>query len=357
MFSGRCLRVRPDKEKIDPGYLSYFFGMDRFKEYIRSIAVGATMPSINTTILSNVPVAYPPLSEQRRIASILGNLDDQIENNRKIAKTLEAMAQTIFQSWFVDFDPVRAKMAGESRESICKRLKITPEILDLFPDRLADSELGEIPEGWNIGQLGEIVGFQNGYAFKSKDWQDSGVPVVKIGSVQPGFVDLSSASFVSKEIIANLDDYSLQPADLVIGMTGYVGQVGLVPISTVYPMLNQRVGRLVLRSRGTKRLPFSYCLTTQQTFKEAVISKAHGTAQANVSSNAILSINVINPNEELQSVFDNSYFTLFDHLLSVEFSSRLLEELRDSLLPELMAGKITIPRDESNLMGNKDARP
>ncbi|MBU2818149.1 restriction endonuclease subunit S, partial [Acidithiobacillus ferrooxidans] len=86
--------------------------------------------------------------EQRRIAHILGTLDDKIENNRKTAKTLEAMAQAIFQSWFVDFDPVRAKMAGESPESICKRLKLTPEILDLFPDKLVDSELGEIPEGW-----------------------------------------------------------------------------------------------------------------------------------------------------------------------------------------------------------------
>ena len=120
-------------------------------------ATGSTFPNVSASQLSKI--RWPALedAEQRRIAHILGTLDDKIENNRKTAKTLEAMAQAIFKSWFVDFDPVRAKMAGESRESICKRLKLTPEILDLFPDRLVDSELGEIPEGWGVGMLDNLA--------------------------------------------------------------------------------------------------------------------------------------------------------------------------------------------------------
>jgi len=119
-------------------------------------ATGSTFPNVSASQLSKI--RWPTLkdTEQRAIAHILGTLDDKIENNRKTAKTLGAMAQAIFKSWFVDFDPVRAKMAGESRESICKRLKITPEILDLFPDSLVDSELGEIPEGWELGTLGKF---------------------------------------------------------------------------------------------------------------------------------------------------------------------------------------------------------
>ena len=106
LFSGRCLRVRVDNKKIDSRYLSYFFGHEGFKNHIRSIAVGATMPSINTKILSEICVYYPEQQEQKAIAHVLGTLDDRIELNRRMNETLEAMAHALFKSWFVDFDPV-----------------------------------------------------------------------------------------------------------------------------------------------------------------------------------------------------------------------------------------------------------
>ena len=93
LFSGRCLRVRPDPNRIDPAYLSYFFGLPTFQEYIRSIAVGATMPSLNTQILSDLSIVYPSLTEQRAIAHVLGTLDDKIELNRRMNETLEQMAR------------------------------------------------------------------------------------------------------------------------------------------------------------------------------------------------------------------------------------------------------------------------
>ena len=146
LFSGRCLRVRPDVGKVDPAYLSYFFGLPAFKEYIRSIAVGATMPSLNTQILRDVPIVYPPLPEQRAIAHVLGTLDDKIELNRRMNETLEEMARALFKSWFVDFEPVRAKMEGRWRRG--ESLPGLPaEHYDLFPDRLVDSELGESRRG------------------------------------------------------------------------------------------------------------------------------------------------------------------------------------------------------------------
>ena len=139
------IRLKPG---VDSRFISYFLQSPVGQKTLGARSLGSVQQVINLRDLKTVKVPLPPLPEQRRIAHILGTLDDKIENNRKTAKNLEAMAQAIFKSWFVDFDPVRAKMAGESRESICKRLKLTPEILDLFPDRLVDSELGEIPEGW-----------------------------------------------------------------------------------------------------------------------------------------------------------------------------------------------------------------
>ncbi|MBW9249955.1 MAG: hypothetical protein GJU72_13015, partial [Acidithiobacillus ferriphilus] len=141
------------KNGHNPRFLFYLLGTLALNNW----RAGSGQPLLNQDILSRIPAIVPEPAEQRRIAHILGTLDDNIENNRKTAKALEAMAQAIFKSWFVDFDPVRAKMTGESRESICKRLKITPEILDLFPDRLVDSELGEIPEGWSYSRLGDVA--------------------------------------------------------------------------------------------------------------------------------------------------------------------------------------------------------
>ncbi len=151
LFSGRCLRVRPDRAKIDPCYLSYFFGLPSFKEHIRAIAVGATMPSLNTQILSDVIVPYPlDIVEQRAIAHILGTLDDKIELNRRMNETLEAMARALFKSWFIDFDPVRAKTEGRDPG-------LPKEIANLFPDEFEDSELGEIPKGWQVMVLNNLV--------------------------------------------------------------------------------------------------------------------------------------------------------------------------------------------------------
>ena len=156
LFSGRCLRVRPDPQKIDSAYLSYFLGLPAFREHIRAIAVGATMPSLNTKLLSNVSIVYPPLSEQRRIAHILGTLDEKIELNRSMNATLESMARALFKSWFVDFEPVRAKMDGRWRRG--ESLSGMPaELYDLFPDRLVLSELGDVPEGWKVGTIDDIA--------------------------------------------------------------------------------------------------------------------------------------------------------------------------------------------------------
>ena len=123
---------------------------------ISGYLTGSTMPKLTQGSMNRIPVPLPPLPEQRAIAHILGTLDDKIELNRRMNKTLEDMARALFKSWFVDFDPVRAKMEGRWRPG--ESLPGLPaEHYDLFPDRLVDSELGEIPEGWGVRPLGEVV--------------------------------------------------------------------------------------------------------------------------------------------------------------------------------------------------------
>jgi len=207
LFSGRCLRVRVDKTKIDPVYLSYFFGTEAFKQYIRSIAVGATMPSINTKILSDVPIYCPELEEQLEISNLFKSLDNKIELNHQTNQTLEQISQTIFKSWFVDFEPVKAKdhirklggnadqiekaaqaviagavnlkeiLSGSNLTDIKEKTKAKldakldaklgfqtkkqqddlEETAKLFPDSFVESELGFIPDGWKYSSVKGIL--------------------------------------------------------------------------------------------------------------------------------------------------------------------------------------------------------
>ena len=143
LFSGRCLRVRP-QECVDSMWLYYFFCLESTKTFIRNIAVGATMPSINTKLMCEVPVKYPPLAEQQRIAKILSSLDDKIELNNAINRNLEEQAQAIFKSWFVDFEPFG----------------------------------GEMPNDWTIGKLSDIADITMGQSPDGKSYNENGNGVV-----------------------------------------------------------------------------------------------------------------------------------------------------------------------------------
>jgi len=250
--------------------------------------------------------------------------------------TLEAMARALFQSWFVDFDPVRAKLDGR------QPFGLDPGIAALFPGTFQDSDLGHVPTGWKATTLGACIGFRSGFSFKSQDWQESGVPVVKIGSVKPGIIDLSQVSYVSEEIAQQAARYRLSTGDMLIGMTGYVGEVGLVPPSNNPPLLNQRVGKFVISKVGTESLAFWYCTTRQPEFRAFVEARSHGTAQANVSGEAIMEFPLVAPVPEVLDAFNGKCQPMLDRILSNHSESRILATLRDTLLPKLLSGETSV---------------
>ena len=149
-FESSIIRARPDPTISDSLFLYYYFNSPQGLHSLDTIRRQVAVAGITGTDLSQLPVPLPALPEQRAIANILGTLDDKIELNRRMNQTLEAMARAIFQDWFVDFGPVRAKIEGQDPY-------LPPELWDLFPDELVDSELGEIPEGWEVGNLGDVA--------------------------------------------------------------------------------------------------------------------------------------------------------------------------------------------------------
>ena len=345
LFSGRCLRVRPDLAKLDPAYLSYFFGLPAFRDYINSIAVGATMPSLNTKILSDVPVIYPPLPEQRAIAHILGTLDDKIEQNRRMNETLEEMARALFKSWFVDFDPVRAKMEGRWRPG--ESLPGLPaEYYDLFPDRLVGSELGEIPEGWGFRTLGEFA------SLNLESWSRNNAPqeleYVDLANTKWGVIEATQhylwkdAPSRAKRILRSGDTIvgTVRPGNGSYSLVGTEGLTGSTGFTVVRP-LHWRHRELV------------YLAVTDMGNIERLAYRADGAAYPAVRPEVVGETEVVFPDVD-HTVIDSFSERTGPMLNKVETNKKenfALAAIRDALLPKLVSGEMRVG-DAKGLIGD-----
>lgn len=312
-------------------FLRYLLGSVVFDD----VVTGSAQPQITIGHLSKKEFLVCKPEIWGGIVDILGALDDRITLLRESNKTLEAIAQAIFKSWFIDFDPVRAKMEGRAPAGMDE------ETAALFPDELVESELGLVPKGWRYSDLNEVARFQNGYAFKSKDWAESGFQVVKIGNVKPAFIDLSGCSYVAEATVTGLERYRLARGDLLVGMTGYVGEVGLVTSTKNASYLNQRVGRMAPKN-GFKEAGYLYCVTRRPEFKTYAESQSHGSAQANVSGIDLMKYKCTIPNLEVLTLFNDLVLPVLEKMLLNQETIETLSELRDELLPRLISGKLRL---------------
>ncbi len=339
LFSGRCLRIRSDPKKIDSGYLSYFFGLPSFKEHIRAIAVGAPMPSLNTQILSDIVVPHPrDLNEQRTIAHILGTLDDKIELNRRMNQTLESMARALFKSWFVDFDPVRAKMEGRDTG-------LPKHLADLFPDRLVDSELGEIPEGWEVSEIGKEIDAVGGATPSTKE---------------PAYWNEGEQHWATPKDLSKLLSPVLLETNRKITDTG-VKKIssGLLPVGTVLLSSRAPIGYLAIAEVPTainqgfiamvceKRLPNLYVLFWCYENLDYIKGISSGSTFAEISKKAFRPVSVAVPSKEVLAVYEDMVRPLYDRIVANTKESVPLVSLRDTLFPQLISGKLRVKTAET----------
>src|SRR5690554_2790047 len=184
VISQRQFYLRCDLSKADPAFVSYFFHSNDGQHKLLANASQTGVPSIArpSSYLKTIELLLPPLTEQRAIAHILGTLDDKIELNRRQNETLEAMAHALFKAWFVDFEPVRAKMEGRWQRG--QSLPGLPaHLYDLFPDRLVESELGEIPEGWETKRVSDYLSLAYGKSLPAGKRQKGIYPVYGSGGL------------------------------------------------------------------------------------------------------------------------------------------------------------------------------
>ncbi len=327
---------------VDKHFVRYVLQSDTFQNYIHNLATGSTIKNVSLRLMRDFSFQLPPFEVQERISATLKALDDRIALLRETNATLEGIAQALFKSWFVDFDPVHARTRGEQPAGLA------PEVAALFPDSFEESEFGLVPKGWKIGTLASLANFQNGYAFKSKDWRETGHPVVKIGDVKPGIIDFSGCSYIDSETTEGLSRFKLERGDLLVGMTGYVGETGLVPHVVPHAYLNQRVGRIATRS-GLADLGFVYCLVRNSAFKGYAEAHSHGSAQANVSGAVLLDYATFIPTKDLLNHFNGVVGEMLESILSNHEQAQTLATLRDTLLPRLISGQLRLPEAEAQL--------
>ncbi|MCW9681832.1 restriction endonuclease subunit S [Dolichospermum planctonicum UHCC 0167] len=344
----RTVLIRTNKEKLDSRYLLYLLLTPQMRYKMMSKSEGSTVSHLNMSDIRNLEIPkLPPLSEQKAIAHILSSFDDKIELNRQMNETLEAMARAIFKSWFVDFDPVSAKRSGRQPAGM------DTATADLFPDEFEESSLGLIPKGWKVTEIGNICQITQGYSFKSKDFSIDGDILVRLGNfTENGTLSFTenNTKFFNQEC---REKFKLNPGDLVMCLSDVtqkgliLGKTGFIPNDNRQYLLNQRVAKI----DAVKTLKFFLHFTfISNSFSLYAINSANATTVLNLSSKSITEYKLVLPHEQVLDVFSKIIDSLYEKKDSNVKESKILYQIRDTLLPKLMSGEIRVKEAEKDLM-------
>ena len=310
LVSQSQMKLTVDRRIADPLFYYYVFSSPEQQEYVRQHAIQTGVPHTNLGILRHTPIPLPPLSEQHAIAHVLGTLDDKIELNRRMSETLEAMARALFKSWFVDFDPVRAKAEGRDPG-------LPPHIADLFPDSFEASELGEIPRGWKVARLGDVVELAYGKALKEQNRRPGTVPV-----------------YGSNGQVGWHDERLVTGPGIVVGRKGNPGTVtwaptDFFPIDTTF---------YVVPKIDCPSLHFLYFALCEQ----QLASLSADSAVPGLNRNLAYVNPQLLPPPVLIAAFEGHVRYLFERRHQSDEESRTLAALRDTLLPRLISGEVRV---------------
>lgn len=349
-FNGICSTdiwvVRPSSENIGLEFLYYLMASQEFIDFATLGSEGTRMPRAKWEHISRFEINLPALAGQQAIAHILCSLDDKIELNRQMNAALEEMARALFKSWFVDFDPVRAKM--DSRWQPGQSLPGLPaELYDLFPEHLVPSELGEIPEGWKVTKLGNLVETIRGRSYRSKELSDSDTALVTLKSfARGGGYRLDGL----KPYIGKYKEQQIvKPGELIVAMTDVtqaaevVGRPAIVQESK-YSTLVVSLDCTIVRPRDDTYLsiPYLYSMAMTRSFNEHTYALTTGTTVLHLSRDAVPSFLLALPPKSIVRYFNSLSIPIFKRIANNISESETLASLRDSLLPKLLSGETRV---------------
>ena len=299
---------------------------------INGMDSGSAIPSTSREDFYSLPVDVPPLPEQRAIAHVLGTLDDKTELNRRMNETLEEMARALFKSWFVDFDPVRAKMDGRWR--LGESLPGLPANLnDLFPDRMVPSELGEIPEGWEVGTLGDVAEPRRDGV--RPELLDPDTPYIALEHMPKRCIALGDWSSAAGLASGKL---RFERGDILFGkLRPYFHKVGIAPLNGVCS-----TDIVVMSPKESNWFGFVLGHVSSSAFVAYTDATSTGTKMPRTKWADMAKYKVALPSGRLPEAFNEMVQMWIKSMLSAIHESRALAAQRDTLLPRLVSGALGI---------------
>jgi type I restriction enzyme S subunit len=330
----------------DPRFVYYFF--KSIAPQIAQMDVGSANPTLNRNHVHPIPISWPPFEDQKTIAAVLGALDDKIQLNRRMNATLEAMARALFQSWFVDFDPVRAKLDGRQPPGL------DPATAALFPNEFEDSELGPIPKGWEvrtIEQLAERVAMGPfGSDIKVSTFVPKGIPVVSGQHLRGTLLDDSEFNFVTVEHADRLKRSNVQRGDVIFTHAGSIGQVAYIPETSRYQryIISQR--QFYMRCNHSVISPFyiaSYFKTPEGQHRLLANTSSTGVPSISQPVTYLRRLQMVVPPPALLKIFDATVSSIHLKMADNDQQTRTLATLRDTLLPKLLSGALSISKEHA----------
>jgi len=322
-----------------PGYLLSYLTHPGIKKYIEAFNAGGSRRAITKGHIESFVVPLPPLAEQEAIAALLGSLDDRIALLRETNATLEAIAQALFKSWFVDFDPVRAKQEGRAPEGMDEATAA------LFPDGFEESELGLVPKGWQVTTVGDAV-----------DCVGGGTPDTK----SLDFWYPAEYSWTTPKDLSGLHSPVLLRTERMLSSAGLAKvSSGLLPVGTLLMSSRAPIGYLAIAQLPVAvnqgyiaippggKLPPLYMLFWCRQNMETIKRHANGSTFMEISKKAFRPLPALLPPTEIVDAFQCIVAPLFDRLVENEMQAQTLATLRDTLLPHLISGQLRLPEAEA----------
>ena len=325
------VKLEPKFEDVPIDYIYWLLRTPQCRTYCRAHATGTT--NLGLARDDFLALLVPELNATRRsIVKALTALDDKIELNRRMNETLEAMARALFKSWFVDFDPVRAKMEGRDPG-------LPKHIADLFPDRFGDSELGEIPEGWEVSTIGQEVDVVGGSTPSTKDpsfWNGAinwATPKDLSSLASPVLVETSRR--ISEKGLGKISSGLLPRGTVLLSSRAPIGYLAIadVPIA-----INQ--GFIAMKCR--KRLSAAYVWLWTAANIDSILENANGSTFQEISKTNFRPLPAIVPHQSIREIHDQCIRSLYNRIVKNERGSRTLAALRDALLPKLITGELRV---------------
>ncbi|MDO2949077.1 restriction endonuclease subunit S [Aeromonas simiae] len=314
----RQVLLRPNTEKVVPRFLLYAIQSPEVQHEISwNEGTGSTVSNIRIPVLKNLQVPLLPLKQQKEIATFLGALDDRIALLRETNATLEAIAQALFKSWFVDFEPVHAKARGESPQGM------DDTTATLFPDSFEESELGMIPKGWRVGELQDLLVLQRGFDLPASKRVDGEFPLVA-ASGPNGTHNIAMA----------------RAPGIVTGRSGVLGKVFLV-LEDYWPL------NTTLWVKEFKRATPSYAYEIMRRLDFASFNA--GSAVPTLNRNHVHSLKYLQPPSDLIQAFESIAILQHQRAFANSKQAQTLAQLRDTLLPKLISGQLRLPEAEELL--------